>query len=390
LVIVFGGDFRQVLPVVTKGSMQECFEACLIKKFYSKEIKFLLLTQNHRTDADQENLRNFLADVGRGRNFHEKIDDFTSKIKLPDGIQCVGNLDELIEAVFPTDKLTDSSSWSRSAIVAPLNTSVTQINNKILMKMPGDIHCYDAINEADDDTVDPNDREAVEATEENMARVEETDLPQQQLLLKIGVKVIMIKNIDVRYRCCNGTPAIVRECRPDVITVERIEPDGRPGELVDIVRRQVVRKAKIESGSALSFTRTQFPLKLAFAMTIHKAQGQTLSRVGIYLNSPVFACGQLYVSLSRTHREEDIIVFNPKDSRIIQNIVHPGVSKFLDDLEKVHEPILRGNPEMNQGPAPPGNRETDQAREAAQAQPAQAQPGNLERAQGHNDRFELE
>ena len=45
--------------------------------------------------------------------------------------------------------------------------------------------------------------------------------------------------------------------------------------------------------------RRQYPIRLAFGMTINKAQGQSLDRVGIYLNDPVFTHGQLYVALSR-------------------------------------------------------------------------------------------
>jgi ATP-dependent DNA helicase PIF1 len=45
--------------------------------------------------------------------------------------------------------------------------------------------------------------------------------------------------------------------------------------------------------------RKQFPIRLSFAMTINKAQGQTIPNGGIYLPEPVFSHGQLYVDLSR-------------------------------------------------------------------------------------------
>jgi ATP-dependent DNA helicase PIF1 len=401
LIIVFGGDFRQLLPVISGGSMQECFRACLISKYYNKEIKFLPLTHNHRTDADQVDFRTFLSDVGSGCNFFEKIDDFNSKVKLPDSIPCVKDQDELINKVFPAKDLTGvhrdlvlmdndprkTPKWLRSAIVAPLNASVDQINNKILAKLPGKIHIYNAVNTAVDDMVDPNGRTGIDATEEAMARVNVTCLPQHQLLLKVGAKVIMTKNIDQRYRCCNGTPAIVRQCNEDVITVQRIEDNGRLGDLVDVVRSQTPHKPGLRTKSTLEFVRTQFPLRLAFAMTIHKAQGQTLDKVGVYLNSPIFSCGQLYVALSRVRRAQDIVVFNPDCTKIVKNVVHPGVAAFLDDLEEDREQRLAQNPPVNlegdQGPAhnPPGNLEIEQAREPASNHPAQNPPENLERAQ---------
>ena len=61
----------------------------------------------------------------------------------------------------------------------------------------------------------------------------------------------------------------------------------------------------------LPFTlkRRQFPIRLGFAMTINKSQGQTFETVGIHLNEPVFSHGQLYVAFSRCHRTTDVKVY---------------------------------------------------------------------------------
>lgn len=98
--------------------------------------------------------------------------------------------------------------------------------------------------------------------------------------------------------------------------------DGeREGTCVTIPRIDLCFQPK--QSSEFKFLRRQFPVRLAFAMTISKAQGQTFDRVGLALYSPVFNHGQLYVALSRVGASDRILVLFPPDStdHEVDNIV---------------------------------------------------------------------
>ena len=73
-------------------------------------------------------------------------------------------------------------------------------------------------------------------------------------------------------------------------------------------------------------TRKQFPIRLCFAMTVNKSQGQTLEVVGVDLRTPAFSHGQLYVALSRvTDVRKLLVLYQPDCDRTTDNIVYTEV-----------------------------------------------------------------
>ncbi len=165
------------------------------------------------------------------------------------------------------------------------------------------------------------------------------NLPTLQILdVKIGAQVMMLTN-DPEKRWVNGTIGKVVEIHEDP------DPDGKDiimvkladGKTVDVnvftwEIFQFYYDAEIESlSSRVIGYFTQYPLKLAWAVTIHKAQGKTFDRVVLDLGNGTFAHGQLYVALSRCTTLEGIVLKQPIQRRHI--LLDESIKEFFDRLE---------------------------------------------------------
>lgn len=90
----------------------------------------------------------------------------------------------------------------------------------------------------------------------------------------------------------------------------------------------IPRIPTIPTDVPFKYKRLQFPIKLAFAITINRCQGQTLKIIGIDLQENVFTHGQLYVALSRTGNSRNQYILSP--TTFIKNIVYQEV--LTDEL----------------------------------------------------------
>lgn len=139
-------------------------------------------------------------------------------------------------------------------------------------------------------------------------------LPHHRLELKVGAPVLLMRNLNVQLGLCNGTRLIVVQLNECSI-VCKISSGLFKGCIHYIPR---ISFHSTEFGLPGTLHRRQYPLKLAFAITISKAQGQTVDgRCGLYLDKPPFAHAMLYVALSRVTRETDIKI-------VIENGVSQG------------------------------------------------------------------
>ncbi|KAK2381622.1 ATP-dependent DNA helicase PIF1 [Trifolium repens] len=162
-------------------------------------------------------------------------------------------------------------------------------------------------------------------TTEFLNEIKCSGLPNHKLILKVGVPIMLLRNIDVSSGLCNGTRLTVTYLGIDVIG-GRFVSGNNGGDVVYIPRMRLLPS---DANVSISFQRRQFPLCVCFSMSINKSQGQTLGRVGLYLPRPVFTHGQLYVAVSRVRTMDGlkILIVDEKDKvkTSTVNVVYPEV-----------------------------------------------------------------
>ncbi|XP_076931140.1 uncharacterized protein LOC143596182 [Bidens hawaiensis] len=276
-VIVFGGDFRQILPIVPGGRKQQVVNASLSSSYIWMNCKVLKLTKNLRLTTSNDSFQieqtrlfaNWLLDIGEGnvggQNTGEAI------IKIPEDLLIKDSIDpisDLIEFVYPSilDNFQRPNFFHERAILAPKN-DVHEINERLLSLFPGDEREYlnsdsicptKMINENLNESLCPPDI---------LNGIKDSGLPNHRLVLKVGVPVMLLRNIDPKSGLCNITRLKVVSLGNRVIKVEIIS------EITIGERHYIPRINLIPTDKKLhiKLQRRQFPLDVCFAMTINKS-----------------------------------------------------------------------------------------------------------------------
>ena len=269
------GDLYQLPPIVTRE------ESHLFKQLYDSPYFF----SSHAYSSSQ------FTTIELTTIFRQKDEDFIRLLgKIRNGTVSSTDLSKVNERL-----VTDNYEKVRRNYItlATTNSVVQAINDSELNKIDETLRTFEATITGDF------------PTEDRVLPVE------MELKLKKGAKVIFLKN-DVGRRYVNGTTGIVHSIDSDGIKVKLDEPGFH--EIVS-VEKAVWENIKYELDpdsdkivpKVLS-TLTQYPLKLAWAITIHKSQGMTFDKVNIDFSKSPFTHGQTYVALSRARTLEGIVV----------------------------------------------------------------------------------
>jgi ATP-dependent exoDNAse (exonuclease V) alpha subunit len=155
-----------------------------------------------------------------------------------------------------------------------------------------------------------------------------------ELVVKVDAQVMFTKN-DKQRRWINGTVGLVKSMESDKITVELADTkklvDVERTKWVDYKYRWNTETREIERETTGSFE--QFPLILAWAITIHKSQGRTIEKVHLDLGVGAFETGQTYVALSRCRSLQGLSMTRPLTERDI--LVDQESKEFYDHLRSV-------------------------------------------------------
>ncbi|KAG7556754.1 P-loop containing nucleoside triphosphate hydrolase [Arabidopsis suecica] len=341
-VVVFGGDFRQVLPVITGAGRAEIVMSSLNASYLWDHCKVLKLTKNMRllnnslSAQEAKEIQEFsdwLLAVGDGRI--NEPNDGEVVIDIPEDL-LITEADNPIEAITreiygdPTKlhEIRDPKFFQARAILAPKNDDVNTINQYMLEHLDSPERIYLSA-----DSIDPSDSDALSnpvITPDFLNSIKVSGLPNHALRLKIGAPVMLLRNLDPKGGLCNGTRLQITQLCNQIVEARVITGDR----IGDIVFVPLINITPSDTKLPFKMRRRQFPLSVAFAMTINKSQGQSLERVGLYLPKPVFSHGQLYVALSRVTSKKGlrILILN-KEGKIEKkttNVVFKEVFQNID------------------------------------------------------------
>ncbi|XP_076037449.1 ATP-dependent DNA helicase Pif1-like [Oratosquilla oratoria] len=289
VVFVCAGDFRQILPVVRGGDEIDC---CIKSSYFGGHLSHLELTQNVRLKNDDVLNRQFARELLELGTTHKEEYVFPTNFGV-----IVNNREELVKRVY--DKFEENflniSYFEKRTIISPTNDDVDCINDMVFKRLNTEAKIYRSEDTSVDNEMD------IQTSVYNS--INSPSIPLHELKMKIGAVVMVMKNI-CPPKLCNGTRIIVTNLQKNII-VGNILTGAYRGEQVMLPR------ITLEStDTSVIFKRKQFPIRLCYAMTINKSQGQTFDRCGLLLDrAQCFAHGQLYVACSRVTSHDSLIVY---------------------------------------------------------------------------------
>ena len=354
--LILAGDFRQIAPVVRRGSRQDTVDASPVRSHIWPDVKRHTLVNNHRAAEDPAWCDNTMR-IAHMEECPAKLDRAKSAINdrfIEDGFYWdLGGLVPEEQRYDPSSRKQamrkifgdDLMDCNGAAILAATNAPVQRWNDEISELRAGHAgkrtylaHNFIGNREAErSDASDPFASEIEDS--EFLATTGDNGVPQHELTLRVG-------DICFVLRTLNKSAGLVTNARVRILSlgVHRIKvcimDSAAENNGVDITADIPRIRFTYRLGTGdLEITRKQFPLALGYAITINKAQGQTLRRVLLDLTTQPFTHGHLYVACSRTRNSASFFAYVQDRTRPLHacNVVYKDLLQAHDYSDLQHD-----------------------------------------------------
>ncbi|GFW47945.1 ATP-dependent DNA helicase [Trichonephila clavipes] len=311
--VFLAGDFRQTLPVIQKGTPADEIQAYIKSSNLWSRVEKLSLKTNMRVhlhnDVDSGLYAEMLLKIGDGC-LEVDAEGYISQSR--EFCNLVENDMDLIAHVFPElqQNLSCDQWLCARALLVPKNEVVSRINTDILKERQRDVKEYLLM-----DTI-MNTELSTSYPVEFLNSLELSGVPTHKLQLKLNVPVMLMRNQNSPL-LRNGTRLRITKLGQNILDATILTGVGK-GKSVIVPQIPI-----IPTDLPFQFKRVQFPVKLSFAVTINKAQVQTLQVAGMHLEKRCFSHGQLYVAYLRVSNAWNLHIFAPNGKTY--NIVYKNI-----------------------------------------------------------------
>lgn len=227
ITVVLGGDFHQILPVIPRASRGEVVATSITRSKLRKIAKVLKLLHNmrlHKGKNEEEvkalsDFAQWVLQIGDGKvgpAAHSNRDYVEDDIAIPKQfchLNAINSVDAMIESGFPNflNNFQDADYLSDRAIITPTNETVAKVNGIIVEKTPGEMSSYFSVDTTEDYPRSKCDQLA-SFPPEYLDSINIPVLSLHELDLKVGVIVMLMRNLNQTLELCNGTRMMVTKC----------------------------------------------------------------------------------------------------------------------------------------------------------------------------------